>query len=145
MESGIQKLEVYQVAHDLAVRIHAMTLTLPGFERFEEGSQIRRSSKRVSACMVEGFTLRKYKALFLSYFYRALASSDETQEHLLYLKQTGSLADPETYKALSDSAAELSRELFRFIQGVERLHETPHSMTDLRAHEPAPDDEELLG
>jgi len=120
-------------------------LALPSFERFEEASQIRRSSKRVSACLVEGHTLRKYKALFLSYLYRALASSDETQEHLLLLRETGSLASPETYRSLADSSAELSRKLFRFIQGVERFHETPGYLTGLPGHalESDPDDDEL--
>jgi four helix bundle protein len=33
------------MAHDLGVKIHKMTLELPKFEIFKEGSQIRRSSK----------------------------------------------------------------------------------------------------
>ena len=126
MESGVEKLEIYRLAHDLGIRIHAMSLTLPPLERLEEASQIRRSSKRVSVCIVEGHTQRKYKGRFLSYLYHALGSSDETQEHLKYLHETGSLKDQVLIKSLSADAAELSRKLFRFIQGVERLHETPH-------------------
>ncbi|MEX1138429.1 MAG: four helix bundle protein [Bacteroidota bacterium] len=38
-----------------------MSLTLPSFERYEEGSQIRRPSKSISSNIVEGFALRKYK------------------------------------------------------------------------------------
>jgi len=146
METSLGKIEVYRLAHDLAVRIHAMSLTLPGFERFEEASQIRRSSKRVSACLVEGHTLRKYKALFLSYLYRALASCDETQEHLMLLKDTGSLADAEAHRSLSEGSAELSGKLFRFIQGVERHHEPPHYLTGLppRDSETSRNDEGLL-
>ena len=126
MESGVEKLEIYQLAHDLGVRVHAMSLTLPSFERLEEASQIRRSSKRVSVCIVEGHTQRKYKGRFLSYLYHALGSSDETQEHLKYLRDTGSLKDPSLIKTLSLDASELSRKLFRFIQGVERRHEPPN-------------------
>ena len=37
---GYKKLKIYCLAHDLAVRIHKMTLKLPRFEMFEEGSQI---------------------------------------------------------------------------------------------------------
>src|SRR5262245_15157979 len=105
METGLQNLEVYRIAHDLAVQIHRMSMGLPSFERFEEASQIRRSSKRVSACIVEGHTLRKYKGLFLNFLYRALASSDETQEHLLLLKETGSLADAAAGQSLTETSA----------------------------------------
>jgi four helix bundle protein len=48
-------LEIYQLAHRLAVEIHVMTLKLPQFEQYGEGSQIRRSSKAVVANIVEGF------------------------------------------------------------------------------------------
>lgn len=79
----------------------------------------------MSACIVEGHTQRKYKGRFLSFPHHALGSADETQEHLKYLRDTYSLKDPAQIKALSMEASELSRMLFRFIQGVERLHETP--------------------
>lgn len=46
--SGFRSLRIYQLSHELAVRIHKMTLLLPKFEVFEEASQIRRSSKRIT-------------------------------------------------------------------------------------------------
>jgi len=55
-EQGYKKLRIYQMAHALGVKVHKMTLGLPKFEMFEEGSQIRRSSKSVSsniACPVK--------------------------------------------------------------------------------------------
>ena len=147
MESGLENLEVYRIAHELAVQIHRMSLGLPSFERFEEAQQIRRSSKRVSACIVEGYTLRKYKALYLNFLYRALASSDETQEHLKLLKETGSLLDAAVYQSLSETSTELSRKLFRFIQGVEQCHEPPNYLSGSQLDDPgpAPEDEEFLG
>ncbi|MBI1804999.1 MAG: four helix bundle protein [Ignavibacteriae bacterium] len=59
MSEGHKKLQIYQQAHSLAVDVHEMTLTLPSFERFEEGSQIRRSSKSIVSNIVEGYALRK--------------------------------------------------------------------------------------
>ncbi|MBI4563712.1 MAG: four helix bundle protein [Planctomycetes bacterium] len=50
---GYRRLEVYRLAHDLAVQVHKMSMTLPRHELFEEGSQVRRSSKSVSAQIVE--------------------------------------------------------------------------------------------
>jgi four helix bundle protein len=39
-----------------------MTLTLLKFEIYEEGSQIRRSSKSVKSTIVEGYGRRNYKS-----------------------------------------------------------------------------------
>ena len=47
INEGFKKLEVYKLAHQLAVEVHAITLKLPKREMFEEASQIRRSSKSV--------------------------------------------------------------------------------------------------
>jgi four helix bundle protein len=130
MESSLLKLEVYDLAHKLAVRLHRMSLTHPSIERFEEAQQIRRSSKRVSASIVEGHTLRKRKGLYLSYLHRGLASLDETQEHLLLLRDCGSLATP-AFKPLFESSEELSRRLFRFIQVIEKDYEFPNYLENL--------------
>jgi len=137
---GYKKLEVYRKAHALAVRTHAMTLQLPKFEMYEEGSQIRRSSKRVSASIVEGYGVRRYKALYLSYLYRALGSADETQEHLELLHETGSLSDAVVFRELQGASRGVSQMLARFIDGVERQHTRPHGPEDLDPEVPTPDD-----
>lgn len=38
MNGGYHKLEIYNLAHLLGVKIHGMTLSLPKFEMYEEGS-----------------------------------------------------------------------------------------------------------
>lgn len=45
-------LEIYRLAFQLSVDIHQMSLKLPDFELYEQGSQIRRSSKRIKDCIV---------------------------------------------------------------------------------------------
>lgn len=43
-----RKLEIWQMARDIAVDVHRMSLDkLPKFEMYEEGSQIRRAVKSV--------------------------------------------------------------------------------------------------
>src|ERR1700750_1984731 len=85
-----EQLEIYRVAHELGLRVHALTLRLPKFETYEVGSQVRRASKSISAQIVEGHALRKYKAEYEHYLARSYASAEEVIEHLQYLLETGS-------------------------------------------------------
>jgi four helix bundle protein len=56
-----RNLDVWQLAGELVIAIHEMTLTkLPKFEMFEEGSQIRRAIKSVKSNIVEGYGRRRY-------------------------------------------------------------------------------------
>lgn len=48
-------LEIYNMAHKMGVDIHKFSLTLPKYELYETGSQMRRASKSVSANIVEGY------------------------------------------------------------------------------------------
>lgn len=45
--AGYEDLEIYQLAFDYALVIHHASLKLPQFELYEQGSQIRRSSKSI--------------------------------------------------------------------------------------------------
>jgi four helix bundle protein len=121
---GYKKLKVYVVSHDLAVRVHKMTVKLPRFEMMEEGSQIRRSSKSVSSNIVEGYALRRYKQEYIHYLSRALASSLETVEHLDFLFETGSLKDEALYKDLRERYGELNSMLYRFVESIASQHDT---------------------
>ena len=116
-------LEVWQLSRQLAVEIHRMILTeLPKFEMYEEGSQIRRSSKSVCANLVEGFGRRRYKQDYLRFLTYGLASCDETREHLELLFETESLTDKETFRHFEAGLDALGRKLNRFVQSVERQH-----------------------
>jgi four helix bundle protein len=118
-------LEIYKLGHRLAVEVHAMTLKkLPRFEMYEEGAQIRRSSKSVVCNIVEGFGRRRYKQEFLQYLIYSQASCDETREHLDLLFDTESLKDAEMHKHLRSSYEELGAKIANFIRSVERGHLT---------------------
>jgi len=79
---GYKNLDIYRSAHRLAVAIHKLSLDLPKFELFEEGSQVRRSSKAVSANIVEGFCRKRYQQDYMRFMIIAHASCNETIEHL---------------------------------------------------------------
>ena len=65
--SGYKELEIFRIAFDLSTRVHHASLKLPKFEIFEQGSQIRRSSKSVKDTISEGYGRRKYKPEYIKY------------------------------------------------------------------------------
>ena len=81
-------LEIYKISYDLAVKIHNASLKLPQHELHEEGGQMRRSSKGIPGCIVEGYGRRRYKAEFVRYLIFSHASCDETIFHLNMVKDT---------------------------------------------------------
>ncbi len=118
-----KNLEVWQLARELVIDIHRMTLEkLPKFEMFEEGSQIRRSSKSIKSNIVEGYGRRRYKQEFIKYLTYAIASNDETIDHLENLYETGSLQDKELYENLHEGLDRLGRKINLFLQSVESGH-----------------------
>ncbi len=125
MSGGYHDLDIYRRAHALAVEIHKMTLVLPKHEMYEEGGQIRRSSKSVAAQIVEGYCLRKNKNEFVQYLNRAFASCNESLEHLELLRETGSLNDVALYGRLHSDLQALAKMIFRFMESVMGGHEKP--------------------
>ncbi len=118
-------LDVWQLARESVIAIHEMTLTkIPKFEIFEEGSQIRRAIKSVKSNIVEGYGRRRYKQEFVRFFVYALASCDETADHLDTLVATKSLKDTATIEQLGRRLDELGRKLNLFQQSVERSHQS---------------------
>lgn len=119
-----ENLEVYRLAHALALRVHSLTLNLPKYELYEEGSQVRRSSKSVSSLIVEGHALRRYKAEYVRYLSRDYGSAEETVEHLRYLLETGSAKAVATEcEALENEYIVVCRKAFNYMQSVERQHD----------------------
>jgi four helix bundle protein len=118
-----RNLEVWQLARGLVVEIHDMTLTkLPKLEMFEEPSQIRRAIKSVKSNIVEGYGRRRYKQESVRYVSYALASCDETVDHLDTLVATKSLTDSAIAEQLKAKLDELGRKLNLFLQSIERRH-----------------------
>ena len=112
-------LEIYNLSYELAIKIHKMSLGLPKYELYEEGSQIRRSSKGITSCIVEGYGRRRYKADFVKFLIYAHASCDETIFHLNFINDTHELNE-KVISLFLDSYNALGRKINRFIQYVEK-------------------------
>jgi len=117
-----KKLEIWQLAREVVIEIHKMSLTLPKFEMYEEGSQIRRSSKSVKSNLVEGYGRRNYKNEYIRFITFALASNDETIDHLETLYETESLTDEKIFKQIDSILQILGKKINKFLQSVQKQH-----------------------
>lgn len=117
-----KNLEIWRLSRELVIDIHAMTMTLPKFEQFEEVQQIRRSMKTVKSTIVEGYGRRKYKADFIKFLICALSSNDETIDHLETLFETKSLNDEAVFNLLHQKLDLLGKKLNNFLKAVEQSH-----------------------
>jgi len=125
MESkSYRDLDIYKRACKLAKEIHEMSLGLPNFEMYEEGGQIRKSSKSIRSTIVEGFGRRRYKQEFIKFLTYALASCDETADHLDALYATNSLKDKEKYEYFCEEYDHLGKMINNFIKSVDINHRT---------------------
>ena len=118
MATSYEDSDVYKLAKQMAVEIHCMTLNeLPKFEMYEQGSQIRRSSKSIVANFVEGYGRRHYKAEYIKFLTYSLTSCDETKAHLELLNETDSIR-LERFQNLYSDYRKIGGMLYRLRQAV---------------------------
>lgn len=117
--SSYRDLDIYKESKRLAIEIHKMTMTLPKHELFEEGSQIRRSSKSITSMIVEGYGRRRYKADYIKYLVFSQSECDETIVHLDFLFETNSFSNAELYNNLRSDYDLLSKRINKYTQWVE--------------------------
>jgi len=116
-----KNLEIWKIARETVVDIHNMTLSeLPRFELYEEGSQIRKSSKSVKSTIVEGYGRKRYQQEYIRFLVYALASNDETIDHLETLFETKSLKNETLYTDLHNKLEILGKKINLFIQTIEK-------------------------
>ena len=115
-------LEIYELAYNYAIEIHQLSMKLPKYEMYEQGSQIRRSSKSIKDNIAEGFGRRRYKEEFIRYLIFAHSSCDETISQLNMISDIHFSDEPLT--ELIEKYDLLGRKINRFIQYVEKEWKT---------------------
>jgi four helix bundle protein len=115
-----RNLDIWTIAKQNTILIHEMTLSgLPKFETYEEARQIRRSVKSVRSNIVEGYGRRRYKLEFMRFLTFAIASNDETMDHLEILYETGSLKNEKLNKDAHAQIDMMGKKLNMFIHTVQ--------------------------
>lgn len=110
-------LEIYTIAFDLAIKVHNVSLKLPKHELYEQGSQVRRSSKSIKNNIVEGYGRRRYKADFIKFLVYAHAS---LLECISQLQMIDKLYEIKEAKVLLAAYDKLGAKLYNFIKYVEK-------------------------
>ena len=87
---GVENLYIYQIAYKLMIDIHKITLEFPSIEQYGGiADQLRRSSKSITANIVEGFGKQHYfKGEFKRMLVYSIGSCDET---ILWIKTSKDL------------------------------------------------------
>ena len=113
----VSDLKVYQKSYKVALDIHRVTKQFPRIEQYGGiADQIRRSSKSITANIVEGYAKQNfYKADFKRMLIYSLASCDETQLWLEMSKDLGYI-DSATYSILNKELDEIGKMLYSFIK-----------------------------
>jgi four helix bundle protein len=110
-------LEIYQLAYKLAIEVHRLSLTLPKYELFEQGSQIRRSSKSIKDNIAEGFGRRRYRDEFIRFLIFSQSSCDETISQLNMISDIHFSENP--LNDLINQYEILGKQINKYIQYVE--------------------------
>jgi len=121
-------LEIYQLSFQLATELHDLSLKFPKFELFEEGSQLRKSSKSIPATIAEGWGRRFYKNEFIKFLIYALASCDETIVHLDFVYKSRYISGDQ-HKGYAERYNVLGKKINRYLQMVMRNHLKPQDKT----------------
>jgi len=120
--NGYKDLEIYNDAFSLCIKLHHLSLKLPSFEKYEQGSQIRRSSKSVKDQIVEGYGRRRYKADFVKFLIYAQASNDECISQIETIISI--YPEMEGWNELLMEYQNLGKRINKFIQYVEKSWRT---------------------
>lgn len=117
-KKSYKDLNIYRSAFKLSLEVHETSLSLPKYELYEQGSQVRRSSKSITANIVEGYGRKRYKADFIKFLIYSQASCDETINHLYCIAEVHNKKDE--MKLLLEEYQILGKQINAFITYVDK-------------------------
>lgn len=114
---GYKDLDIYNIAFKLALIIYRLSIKLPHPDKFETGSQIRRSSQSIKDNIVEGYGRRKYKADFIKFLVYSNSSCLEATSQAEFLSEI----HPDTdWNNIATDLNNLGIKIYNFITYVEK-------------------------
>jgi four helix bundle protein len=114
--SSFTQLEVWKIAHRIALAVYRETKAFPDDERFGLTSQARRASVSIAANISEGFGRRQPRDK-MRFYNMSQGSLEELRYYLILSKDLGYSAFP---NAVHADMKELGAKLNRLIDSVSR-------------------------
>jgi len=115
-----KSLEIWKLSRQIALDIHRLSSSLPIHEKYELGSQIRRSSVSIRANIVEGYGRRRYIKEYIKFIVYAIGSKDETLDHLEMMYDLGYIKEKDQYCYLHKRLEKLGKMLNGFLQALDK-------------------------
>ncbi len=113
---GFRDLDVYRRGFDLVRPVYDLVESLPGIERYDLASQLRRAAKSIPANIAEGYALRgDAPKLFCKHLRIAYGSAVEMQVHFDLALELKYLT-PEQHQTFAHDYEVLGRMLYRLWQ-----------------------------
>ena len=120
-QDGVENLLIYQISYKLMIEIHKITLKFPKIEQYGGiADQLRRSSKSITANIVEGFGKQHFfKGEFQRMLVYSIGSCDET---ILWIKTSRDLEymDKITSDRYLNEYQILVKKLSSFVKNMKR-------------------------
>ncbi|BCX14793.1 MAG: four helix bundle protein [Patescibacteria group bacterium] len=112
----VEDVPVWQLSHQLTLRVYKLTEAFPRAEVYGLTSQIRRSASSVSANISEGFYRNSTKEL-INFLYNARGSLGETLYHIRLARDLG-LLNSSDFESLKNGYNLLGRQLNGWIRSL---------------------------
>ncbi len=115
----VRETKVYRLAFELAMEIFEISKTFPKEETYSLTDQIRKSSRSVCICLLEGYRKKRYPAHFISKVTDSDMENSETSGWLnfslacKYINET-------THQYLSSKNAEIGKLLNHMINNPDK-------------------------
>lgn len=117
-----EELDIYNLAFEYFIEIHKLSVQLPKFEQYEQGSQLRRAAASIKDNIVEGYGRRKHKQDFIKFLIYSHASLLEVKSQLEALNIL--YGDKIGFKEYISKYDKLGAKIFSFIKYVENNWKT---------------------
>ena len=115
-EDRWKKLEVWQIADDLALNVYQATRSYPKEEIYGITSQLRRSSLSIPTNIVEGYSRKGDREL--SHFISISLGSLAETKYLVYFSNRLGYLEAANYKGLKVKCEILGKKIWRFYQSI---------------------------
>jgi len=130
---GFEDLDCYKLALEVVVSVHAIAKNLPPEEKYDLISQMRRSSKSVTANLAEGYGRYHYLDSLRCYAI-ARGELNETLAHLINARALGYI-EQKTFEPLYKLIRETEQALNGFMGYIRRQRAGAQEFGDKAVHE----------